>query len=210
MKKMILLASVAAMFALSGCATVSTTKVDKMNDIEHKEQTEIHAFGGLKAVVLGPVFFKQDGPCSEVDFVKFVSSKKPEAKDIYRVRMEYHQEKNGMVEKQYCKYSGLALDYVAISPEETAKWASTYGYSVNQDALKAENAPKLVPDGIIMKPAAAPEQAAPQYGSEQTTDGLQGNAYYSRQCKVSSEQSLLKVPLKWGTLLNKNILGNTR
>jgi lipopolysaccharide/colanic/teichoic acid biosynthesis glycosyltransferase len=60
MKKVILLASVAAMFALSGCATVSTTKVDKMNDISHKETTQIRAYGGLKAVVLGPVFFKQE------------------------------------------------------------------------------------------------------------------------------------------------------
>lgn len=186
MKKVILLASVAAMFALSGCATVSTTKVDKMNDISHKETTQIRAYGGLKAVVLGPVFFKQDGPCSEVDFVKFVSSKKPEAKDIYRVRMEFHQEKNGMVEKQYCKYSGLAIDYVAISPEETSKWVTVYGEgpTVAQDI---EKGPALVPDGIIMKPAAtSSSESAPeyqQYSSEASSSnegGVQGNAYYSR------------------------------
>ena len=167
LSKTVLLASAVAMSAFCGCAAFSSTNVEKMNDIGHKETTQIRAYGGLKAVVLGPVFFKQDGPCSEVDFVKFVSSKKPEAKDIYRVRMEFHQEKNGMVEKQYCKYSGLALDYEAISPDETAKWASIYepGMAVKKD----DNAPALVPDGIIMKPAAS--EAAPQEAAPAQADG---------------------------------------
>ena len=167
LSKTLLLASAVAMSAFCGCAAFSSTNVEKMNDISHKETTQIRAYGGLKAVVLGPVFFKQDGPCSEVDFVKFVSSKKPEAKDIYRVRMEFHQEKNGMVEKQYCKYSGLALDYVAISPDETAKWASVYDPSLAVE--KDDKAPALVPDGIIMKPAAS--EAAPQEAAPAQTDG---------------------------------------
>ena len=185
MKKTFLLASIVAMFALSGCATVSTTKVDKMNDISHKETTQIRAYGGLKAVVLGPVFFKQDGPCSEVDFVKFVSSKKPEAKDIYRVRMEFHQEKNGMVEKQYCKYSGLAIDYVAITPEETSKWVNVYA-----DGPVALPVPEMqgpeASNGLFMKPAATTTSESTteyqQYSSEASSsnDGVQGNAYYSR------------------------------
>ena len=159
--KALLLVSAVAMSAFCGCAAFSSTNVETMNDIAHKETTQIRAYGGLKAVVLGPVFFKQDGPCSEVDFMKFVSSKKPEAKDIYRVRMEFHQEKNGMVEKQYCKYSGLALDYVAITPEESEKWANIY--SPKLPAPNADKAPALVPDGIIMKPApeAAPQEPAP-------------------------------------------------
>ena len=160
--KTLLLVSAVAMSAFCGCAAFSSTNVEKMNDISHKETTQIRAYGGLKAVVLGPVFFKQDGPCSEVDFVKFVSSKKPEAKDIYRVRMEFHQEKNGMVEKQYCKYSGLAIDYVAISPEETSKWVAVYAEGP-VTAPNSEKGPALVPDGIIMKPApeAAPQEPAP-------------------------------------------------
>ena len=167
LSKTLLLASAVAMSAFCGCAAFSSTNVEKMNDIKHRETTQIRAYAGLKAVVLGPVFFKQDGPCSEVDFVKFVSSKKPEAKDIYRVRMEFHQEKNGMVEKQYCKYSGLALDYVAISPDETAKWASVYDPSLAVE--KDDKAPALVPDGIIMKPAAS--EAAPQEAAPAQTEG---------------------------------------
>jgi hypothetical protein len=81
--------------------------------------------------------------------------------------MEFHQEKNGMVEKQYCKYSGLALDYVAISPDETAKWASVYDPSLAVE--KDDKAPALVPDGIIMKPAAS--EAAPQEAAPAQTEG---------------------------------------
>ena len=163
-EKIFLCASAAALFAFSGCATVSTTKVDKINDIKHEESTEVRAFGGLKTVVLGPVFFKQDGPCSEVDFFKFVNSKMPEAKDLYRIRMEFHQEKNGMVEKQYCKYSALAVNYVEMPVDEAAKWVVTYGQTtgVGANGANGEIVTKLVPEKVIMKPTSGEAAAEPE------------------------------------------------
>ena len=192
--KIFLCASAVALFAFSGCATVSTTKVDKANDIKHEESTEVRAFGGLKTVVLGPVFFKQDGPCSEVDFFKFVNSKMPEAKDLYRIRMEFHQEKNGMVEKQYCKYSALAVNYVEIPVEEAAKWAVTYGQKTGagEKGASGELVTKLVPEKVIMKPTtdAADSEPEPQNNSvytpasatttTQPAEETSNNYFYSR------------------------------
>jgi hypothetical protein len=191
--KLFLCVSAAALFAFSGCATVSTTKVDKINDIKHEENTEVRAFGGLKTVVLGPVFFKQDGPCSEVDFFKFVNSKMPEAKDLYRIRMEFHQEKNGMVEKQYCKYSGLAVNYVEISADEAAKWVITYGQKGVGAAgagANGELVTKLVPETVIMKPTSGAAESEPQNTSTytpaatttetQSTEESSSNYFYSR------------------------------
>ena len=192
--KIFLCASAVALFAFSGCATVSTTKVEKINDIQHEESTEVRAFGGLKTVVLGPVFFKQDGPCSEVDFFKFVNSKMPEAKDLYRIRMEFHHEKNGMVEKEYCKYSALAVNYVEIPVDEAAKWVVTYGQTtaVGANGANGEIVTKLVPEKVIMKPtsgetAAEPEQQsgslfspASSTTTTQSTEESSNNYFYSR------------------------------
>ena len=164
-KKALLFTAAAAMFALSGCASVSTARIQKMNDIGHDEQTKINAYGGYKAVVLGPVFFKQDGQCSEVDYLKFVNSKMPEAKDVYRVRMEFHSEKNGMVEKQYCKYSGLAINYVEMPVEEAAKWNAAYDAKAaaaldsKASVFKLEGAAKI--ESVDAQPAQPVEYAQP-------------------------------------------------
>lgn len=116
--------TVAAM--MSGCSSTKTTSVISVNDIEHKQTAEIRAFSGQKANVLGPVFFKQDGPCSEVDFLKFINTQMPNAHDVIHVRMEYHKVKEGMTEKEYCKYFGIPVAYTDMPIDEVSKWVATY------------------------------------------------------------------------------------
>ncbi len=127
MKKIVLLPLIAAStLVFNGCALVRTVNTEKINDISHKESAEIHAYGGERTEILGTVFFKQDGACSEVDFMKFVTTKIPNAQDLIRVRMEHHKDTKGDKVTEYCKYSGLAIAYKDISVEETAKWKALY------------------------------------------------------------------------------------
>jgi hypothetical protein len=125
-KLQLVLASAATAMLMTGCASTKTTNVLTMNDIEHKQKANIQAYSAQKASILGPVFFKQDGPCSEVDFLKFVNSQAPTAHDIIHVRMEYHKVKEGMSEKEYCKYFGLPVSYTEIPVDEATKWVDLY------------------------------------------------------------------------------------
>jgi len=126
-KRIVMAAAGIAAMAFTGCASTTTTNVLSMNDIEHKQTAEIHAFSGQKANVLAPVFFKQDGPCSEVDFLKFINAQMPNAHDVIHVRMEYHKVKEGMTEKEYCKYFGIPVAYTDMAVDEVSKWIATYG-----------------------------------------------------------------------------------
>ena len=138
-KIQLLMVSAAAAMLMSGCATSKTTNVMTMNDIEHQQKATIRAYSAQKAAILGPVFFKQDGPCSEVAFLKFINAQMPNAHDIIHVRMEYHKVKEGMSEKEYCKYYGLPVSYTDMPVDEASKWIDLY------EPKKVEIAPPPAP-----------------------------------------------------------------
>ena len=149
-------AGIAAM-AFTGCATTNTTSVSSMNDIEHKQSAEIRAFSGQKANVLGPVFFKQDGTCSEIDFLKFINAQMPNAHDVIHVRMEYHNIKDGSTEKEYCKYFGIPVVYTDMSVDEAAKWVATYGGG-ESIAAPAEQQPVSAPSDSYSEQESTPAE----------------------------------------------------
>ena len=158
-KLQLVMISAAAAMLLSGCASTKMTNVVTMNDIEHQQKANIQAYSAQKAKILGPVFFKQDGPCSEVDFLKFINSQMPDAHDIIHVRMEYHKVKEGMSEKEYCKYYGLPVSYTDISVEEAAKWVNIYDRRV--DSLSLTEAPAEKTETTSFFESSEPESPAP-------------------------------------------------
>lgn len=156
-KRFILPLVAAATLILNGCALVRTTNVEKINDISHKESTEIHAYGGEHTVILGSGFFKQEGACSEVDFLRFITGKYPEAQDVIRVRMEHHKDTKAGKVTEYCKYSGIAIAYKDLSIEETAKWKALYESSPAKDSSSA---------AVKFAPVTANVQFVPANGSD--------------------------------------------
>lgn len=108
---------------LSACApTQNGRSMQKINDVSHTETEVLRAYGAEHAYVLGPAFLKSEGRCSEIDFLKFVSTKYAEAEDIINVRMEESSSKSGMEVTYSCKYSGLAVAYKSMTAEEAKAW----------------------------------------------------------------------------------------
>lgn len=140
MKKILLLAAaVAAVMTFEGCASSSSVRVTELNTIQHNQDGTLRSFGAANMRSIGPVLAKIDAECSVSDLFRVAKQSYPEASDVINIRMEETTIKKGNQTTYSCKYSGLAVIYKSITPQEEAAWKALLAQTAPAEQPKEES-----------------------------------------------------------------------
>lgn len=119
--KALLLAALSTLM-LSGCALIKSNNTKVISPIEPASTADFEAFGQERMDVLGLAATKADGPCSAVEFFKYITKIYPDADDMINVHMEETEITKGSAKTYSCKYSGLAVAYTPLTLAESTNW----------------------------------------------------------------------------------------
>lgn len=174
-KHAIFLLTAAAALTMSGCASMSNTRVTELNSINHSQSAHFRTYGVANMKTLGPVFVKTEDKCSLADIAKSATAKYKDVSDLVNIRMEETEIVNGSNTTYSCKSSALAVNYKIVSAEEAKMWRTLYAESTTAvaeaPAEPAAPAPQPEePQADAVENTTAPEQPAEE--TETATDSF--------------------------------------
>ncbi|MCL4103431.1 MULTISPECIES: hypothetical protein [unclassified Fibrobacter] len=140
--KALLLAALSTLM-LSGCALIKSNNTKVISPIEPVSNAAFEAYGNERIDVLGMAATKADGPCSAVEFFKFITKLYPDADDMINVHMEETEITKGSTKTYSCKYSGLAIAYTPLTLNESIAWKKSE--QVEEKPLPVKTEIKEVP-----------------------------------------------------------------